>query len=425
MSHFARGGVLALGCLSALLVGYLATFSLSPRVIYGKDFVSPYLMARAIASGENPYTPLPDLTIKYLPEAPPSHYPHPTPHTPFMGILCTPLALLSYRNAAILWLVLQGVCLILSALLIRGVVAPTSPTPIALAVGLLCAATGPVVEELWLGQFSLLLLPLLCGAWNDLRAGREARGGLWLGLLLALKLMAWPIATFLALRKRWRAVASAVGVAIAANVLAGAVIGFGNVRNYYARVGPQVSAIYRVRGENFSAYALGRRLFEGVRPGFSGGVEAAPLWPSPELAALGGILAPLAVLVIGLCLARRAKDFDSSFGLLVCVSVLIGPTAWRPYLILAAIPISVAMLRLRGFKCRPWPSVCLGVAISLMAMPSFLVLDVAERLGVRSGDIITAAPLTAFIITALPAFALLALAWLLWRTDGAGKGGLI
>src|SRR5262249_59796277 len=92
MSHFARGGVLALGCLSALLVGYLATFSLSPRVIYGKDFVSPYLMAKAIASGGNPYTPLPDLTVRYLPETPPSHYPHPKPHPPFIGIPSAPLA---------------------------------------------------------------------------------------------------------------------------------------------------------------------------------------------------------------------------------------------------------------------------------------------------------------------------------------------
>src|SRR5262249_51518197 len=123
MSHFARGGVLALGCLSALLVGYLATFSLSPRVIYGKDFVSPYLMAKAIAGGGNPYPAVPYLPVSYLPEAPPSHYPHPTPHPPFMGILCAPLALLSYRNAAIFWLVLQGVCLMLCALLIRGVVA--------------------------------------------------------------------------------------------------------------------------------------------------------------------------------------------------------------------------------------------------------------------------------------------------------------
>lgn len=59
--------------------------SFQTDAVYDKDFIQPYLMARAILTGANPYTPLPDLTQTYL-GIPQQHLlPHPTPHSPFGG----------------------------------------------------------------------------------------------------------------------------------------------------------------------------------------------------------------------------------------------------------------------------------------------------------------------------------------------------
>jgi len=374
-------------------------------------------MAKAIIAGQNPYTPLPALAAQHLPEARDTQFQRPTPHLPFFGLLCAPLALLSYRAAATVWLALQGAGLILSTLMMRTVIAPKAPIAIACAVGLLCVATGPVIEELWIGQFNLLLLPFFCAAWIDLRKGREACGGIWLGLLLALKLTGWPIVIYLGLCRRWRAVVAAGAVVVTANLLSGVVIGFGALRDYYSKVGPQVALIYRNHYANFSAYGLGRRIFEGVRSGTSIGIEAPALWPSPSLATVFGVLAPLAALLYGLWLAKKSKDFDSAFGGLVCVSALISPIAWRQYLILAAIPLAIVIARLCKLRFPLWPTSGYGIVFCLIVMPTAAIRDAAGLLGVQQGEIASVSPLAGFILTALPACAALAMAWLPWRLE--------
>src|SRR5262249_20722017 len=224
------------------LIGIKRIFeSFFPPEIYRKDFIQEYLMAKAILNGVNPYLHLPDLAAIWMNHA--NNYnalKHPTPHPPVVGLLSLPFGLLSYQAAAVVWLIFELVCLSGSVLLLlrwwgKPINAGRAATLFGIALGWM-----PIVEELWLGQLSSCLLLLLLGAWFALRVEKDFLGGAMLGGLIALKLTAWPIVIFLALRRRWNGVIAAASVLVAANLLAMAVLGLGCVKNYYLEVGPQV-----------------------------------------------------------------------------------------------------------------------------------------------------------------------------------------
>ncbi|MGH9939095.1 MAG: glycosyltransferase family 87 protein, partial [Blastocatellia bacterium] len=302
------------------LVGIKRTIeSFGSPQIYKKDFIQEYLMAKAVLNGVNPYLPLPELAKMWMSHANYIELNHPTPHPPVSGLFTVPFALLSYETAAIIWLFFELACLLASvSLLLRWwggrMKARTVAACFAFALG-----WAPVTQDLWFSQLSCCLLLLLIGAWLALREGDDALGGALLGGLIALKLMAWPVVIFLALRRGWRGVLAAGAVMATTHLLVGVVAGFNCVKDYYVKIGPLLASFYRPHDSNFSAWTWGHRLFVG------GGenISAPPLWSSVALAHLFTYVAPLAILAFGMWLALRAKRFDTAFGALVCVAILV------------------------------------------------------------------------------------------------------
>lgn len=335
----------------ALLLGVMAIYydsssysriwqSLSAPVMYWKDCISPYLMAKAILNGVNPYLPLPQLAAQWLPQATPGD--HPTPHPPFVGILALPLGFMSYEKVALFWLIFELVCLLATLLLLlRWWGTSLNPIKVAVLFGLV-VLWPPVSEELWQGQFMSCLLLLLVGAWLALRSEKWVLGGALLGGMIVIKMMAWPIVLFLALRRQWRSVGAAAVVVITANLLAMAVMGVSVVTDYYFRVGPLNAKLWRPAEWNCSSWAWGIRLFEGA--GFS--YQLSPWWPAPTLALVATYVFPLIMLFVGIALAWRATSFDTAFSLLAVVSILVSPIAWYFYLLLGVIPFVVLGRRL-------------------------------------------------------------------------------
>jgi hypothetical protein len=393
--------------------------------IYRKDFIQEYLMAKAILKGVNPYLPLPDLASLCLSVADYNNVAnynvlkHPTPHSPVVGLLSLPLGFLSYEKAAIVWLVFELACLLIAICLVLRWWG--KPFKAATAVALLGIALGwmPVIEDLWLGQLGACLLPLLLGAWLALRAERNVLGGALLGGVIALKLMAWPIVIFLALRRKWGGVVAAVVVAVVTNLLAMAALGVNCVKNYYFNIGPQIAAAYRSHDCNYSSWTLGERLFAGYGYHFA----VPPLWPSATLASIGAYVVPSVILLFGLALALRASNFDTAFGLLIGVGILVNPVAWTHYLILAAIPIAIIARRLweMGFPkrmsylafCLWLPSMVNNGGLAHFAL-LFTILTTPEGVHVI--------PAAAGLLTLIPAVALIGLLWLVWRLDRAPQG---
>jgi Glycosyltransferase family 87 len=203
--------------------------SFLPPDCYRKDFIQEYLMAKAIRSGINPYLPLPDLAGLWMQAAAPLiPLRHPTPHPPIVGLLSLPLGGFDYRSAALLWLAVELLCLLGAiGLFLRWWGAPVSAATVLFLFGF-ALGWGPVIEELWLGQLSSCLLLLLLGSWLLIREGGDIRGGVLLGAVVALKLMAWPIVLFLALRRKWNAVLAAGATTALANLAA--MVGVGTER---------------------------------------------------------------------------------------------------------------------------------------------------------------------------------------------------
>lgn len=406
--------------LGAALISYQADSfrrvwqSLFAPVVYFKDCISPFLMAKALRHGVNPYLPLPELTARWLSAAHPVN--HPTPYPPFVAFVSLPLAFVSYETVTRIWLGLEIACVLGTILLLlRWWGTSLHPLKVAVILGL-SIVWMPLNEELWQGQFMSCLMLLLVGAWLSLRAGKQVLGGALVGALIAIKMTGSPIFLFLALRRKWRAVFSAAAVIIIANLLAMAALGPTVVIDYYHKVAPDNAKLWRPAEANMSAWAWGIRLFQGA--GFS--YHLHPLYDAPKLAEITTYLFPLAILLLGLTMAWRARNFDTTFSWLAFVSILFGPIAWYFYLLLAVIPIVVLARRL---TVQRFPLGASGLGLTFWVLmsvkPSFY--DHLAKSG--SSGMYNAAyhmvgvPFAAGLFTLIPTAALFGLLWLVYWTD--------
>jgi hypothetical protein len=388
--------------------------SFSPPEIYRKDFIQEYLMAKAMLNGVNPYLPVTELAAIWLDYAEYRQFTHPTPHAPALGLLALPLGLLDYGSAAVIWLVFEMACLLASlVLLLRWWGEPFNAATAAVLFGI--ALGWPVIMEgLWYGQVNLCMLLLLMKAWLSFREGKGALGGALLGVSIALKPMTWPIAVFLVLRRNWKGSIAAGAALGGANLIAVAALGLDCVRDYYLKVGPLVARIYQTYDFNYSAFTLGKRLFEGT--GFHYSVP--PLLHSAGLATFCTYAAPAMLLIAGLMLALRATSFDASFAVSICVSLLISPVAWPHYLILASIPM-VLIARNLHQKNFPRGMTCLAGGLLLLSSSSTALFNFGARLYATRPALEErpAVPFFIGLLTLAPSAALIAILCMVSRMD--------
>jgi len=400
--------------------------TLFPPYVYRKDVIQEYLLAKATLSGVNPYLPLSELAEQFIGSIPAPTLPHPTPHPPPVAILSLPLVLLTYEQAAVVWFLLEVACLFGSTYSLLRWLGIRSLFLWAPLIALMTLGWSPLQEGLILGQLMTFLLILLIGAWQLLRSGRDIQGGILLGCLIALRLILWPILIYLALRRNWRAVGAAGAIAIAANFVAALLMGFDRVAYYYLDVGASVSELYRNCELNFSAWALGWRFFDGTRTSVFVSLQAPPLIASPTAAHYASYVLPLVLLMVGLILAARERRFDISFGILICISLLISPVAWTYYITLASIPVVIVVRDLFTLKL-PGRETYAAIVIGLLMSISPRQLHVIALSLAGKGPAIdetTTVPFVAGLVTLVPALAVLGLLWLVYRLDRACPTGV-
>ncbi len=416
-----RWALVAAITLVGLLSLKLCIEALIPPHVYRKDLIQEYLLARAVLAGVNPYIPLSGLADRFIGPLPNPVFPHPTPHPPPVAIISLPLGLLTYEQAAVAWLLFEIAGLVVAVHLLLRELGRRPGLLLTLYVGLLVLGWNPFLDDLTVGQLMVPLLVLLILSWRDLRSGRAIRGGVFLGCVVALKLLAWPVVLWLLLRRNWRAAGAALVTVLAANAAAALLMGPDRVAHYYTAAGPAVSALYRAYDANISAWTIGWRVFEGTGAAVVMGLAAPPLVAAPEMAGVVSLVIPLVLLGLGLALALRARTFDGAFSILICVSILVNPVAWAHYLTLAAIPIVCAIRRLWVLGLLRGEAYILIIVGLLMAIaPRHLRALALLTIGSEPG---TAAPTVPFVIGWLPFIptlaAMLGLLWLAWRLDCA------
>jgi Glycosyltransferase family 87 len=328
-------GIASLCCTGViLLVGLLNPGRLNPPV--KSDFLQDYFLARAVISGIDPYVPLNELGVRF---GIPDDITHSSTHPPSFAVLCLPLGLLSFRQAAYLWLLVGLTSLLISLRLLFDVRGPGLPL-----IFLAALTWPPLWFDLSLGQLMIPQLLLLTLAWRGLRTKRDLIAGVLLGLTISIKLIAWPLLFLLLVRKRFTALYAALGVFAFTNLMALLLMGIHPVFTYYFRSGREIAQVYGNNAFNFSAWTIGARLFQGTTTVDAAWFHTMPLIDAPALATLASIVSVSAILLCAFFVALKAQDFDTSFAVLVSTSVIISPVAWIFYLTL--ILISFAKLRM-------------------------------------------------------------------------------
>ena len=392
-------------------VGLVISSLVSP---YAKDLRQGYLLAQAMAHGLDPYLPLPELGRVFLPGHPMDDMAHPSPHPFVVGWLSLPLALFTYEHAVVVWLLFELVCLGVSVVLFLRVLRVPASGWQTLAITFLAIGWWPVANELRWGQLTLLVVVMFLGAWLALRQGRDIAGGILLGGLALVKLAGWPIVLWLLLQRRWKAVWATGLFWSLLHGLAIALYGWPLVRDYYLKVGPEVSAIYRVWEMNFSAWTIGQRLFADSGDRFL----STPLWRSPLLASIVTIAVPLLIVGLGVWAARRLSSFDASFALLMALGVILNPVAWQHYLVMAAPALVLLVMRLRELQWPTRTTVVVALLLLTISVPYYwfrvLALHFAVGVSPAGKPIVPALPA---LLTLSIGVALCGLLWLLVKLE--------
>jgi alpha-1,2-mannosyltransferase len=246
-----------------------------------------------------------------------------TPWPPFAALGLAPLGLLARLSlpvATAVWSAISVACLAIAMVLVRRWGGWRT-------AALAFAATAvPIQTNFEHRNVNTLLLVLVVAAAADLEDSRERRAGLWLGLAAAIKAFPALLIPYLAMQRRWRALAIATAVAAGGTLLALAPYGAaGAVSNAADWLQSSLAPDrWQLSLNDQSLRALVLRI---------GGAPTV---------ALG--LAALCAVVVLVSAGTRSWDALSGLGTVLLASVLAAPIAWIHYYVLA-FPGWAAVLR--------------------------------------------------------------------------------
>ena len=181
----------------------------------------------------------------------------------------------------------------------------------------------PVINAWQTGNLTLLLVLGVAATWRY--RDSPLATGLVVGLMVSLKPIVWPLAIWLVLSRRYRALLYAGAVAAGLNAIAWSVIGFGQARDWLHLMATQMNLLYT---HGYALVALAARFGAGRN--------------------VGTVLQVLVtgILVIG-CFAcwRRHRDREL-FTLAVVLIVVASPRVDNHYFALFIVPLAIARPRL-------------------------------------------------------------------------------
>ena len=418
------GGAIAFMGLARLRL-ILMTLS-SPISYQQRDILQEYLMAKALVTRVNPYLPLDKLAEMFIGKFP--FLSHPAPYPPFVALISTPLLPLGINQLIVVWLIIELVFLAAIAAMLTVLWKGKINWIGALFIYFLLLAWYPVMVDLLFGQMTIILTTLVLAALLALRKNRKVLAGILIGFSVALKMFTWPIIIYFAIKKDWRAFISSAITVIGLNLLALAFLGFGPVSDYYLRVTIQVTAIYHSFLKNYSLWSIGYRLFEGTRPVGNGFIYAPPLVNLPKIAPIVSAGLAILFLVAGLIWARRAKDTEIAYSIMVCVLVGVSPIAWDHYYIMLVISIAILLMNLSRRSFPNGPTIISLITVFMILLFNEFIYVV--MFAIDGGPAVLQArgyqiSFSSSLLETLPMIELVVMTILLWRIGSSKPQGEI
>ena len=275
----------------------------------------------------------------------------PLKYPPLFYVAMRPWTWLPFRAAALAWLALGQVLLVVTAaLVLRRRAAEPARLVAVLAVA---ALSQPLVETLHLGQANVVVLALLALGWWGARQGRPWGAALALGLAVHVKpQFGLPIAALWWIGQR--AVAYRAAAVAAAGLAAGvAAVGPG-AHVDWVRHALAMPASLHAWSLNVAPHAALHRLLDG-------GLGARAVEPL-ALATSLAILAAVAYAARGRP-APGTPAFDWAFGLAVAAVPLVAPFSEEHHLVVLLLPLALLVL---APDASPRASVALAAAAVLL-----------------------------------------------------------
>ncbi len=321
--------------------------SLDKSLVYRKDFIQDYLMVRALKENHDPYLDVSKLKEILIPTNSTTVFLHPTPHTPLAAMFFYPFALLTYEEAAALWLIIELFLISLGMYKLVSFLFPGSSLyqrifSIAVVVG-----SRQVQVEFILAQQNSILFLLIVSFFLSYCRKQDILSGIFLGTSLALKFFGIPIILFLLISKNWKTLFSTASTFLSLFVLSGFFIGWKSVLYYFLHVCPKLPTIYRGHVGNQSIWVIGQRLF--------GGLHSQPQFPltAPPLIDWPNAVMPVTYLVVfGFTLfllihTARMKDPLLALSIMILFSVFFSPISWVHGFSLGWISIFIVLTKLQ------------------------------------------------------------------------------
>lgn len=308
------------------------------------DALSDWRAARLYPSGINPYTPLGQELIV----APIGH--PPTTIFWYLPMVDFPKALAGELTSLALWFFIVPHIYMCAKVL-------KWPAPMAWTALLvsLVFATNWFEYHFSVIQFSEVIAFLYLIAWLFLRSGRDALGGICIGLAATFKFFPIVMMAMLFFGWRWRALiwASATFGAIAAIMTYP--IGIQSWQTYFTMQKP-IMNIWYGSGQNSALSGL----LNQIRSPFCGGGILNPATSStPKIAAAGGCLLFALAVWASWSPLRRARIVDGTsidlpFALFATISVFMNPWVWEHYYVLAIQPLFIVTTEFAGLARRAY-----------------------------------------------------------------------
>jgi hypothetical protein len=316
-----------------VLVVTVAAIIWSAGSTLGYDFEAYAGAARRLIDGQRLYDPAIDVAGGF------AIYLYPPP----FAIAIVPLEWIGGQAAVWIWVGLMV------AAFVAGVALMPVRATVRWAVLLLGALDWPVLYSIKLGQVGPLLLVLFAIGWRAVGTaerpcppGSRIVLGATIGLGAIIKVQPAILLGWAALTGRWRSIAVAFGVGIAAALAATLVAGTQPWFDYPALLGRVSSPL--TTPHNFTPGAIAFQA--GVPESIAGAIQ----WAS------------VAATLVAVVVAARWRAADASYLVAVVASQLISPLLWDHYAMLLLLPVAWLLER------RQWWAVVIPLATSIVVV---------------------------------------------------------
>ncbi len=310
------------------------------------DFPQDYIAGQLLFAGKSLYPPdfmhLYETTFLKKSLPPGDRVQFMNAHPPFTALLLSPLWLLSFHTAALVWAITTAGCMFVIILLLLGS-EDESLLFFPLAV-LFAFAWKPFQLNLSMGQTSILVTLFVIAGWYFLKRSRDGMAGIALAMATMLKFYPGLLIVYLLISKRYKALLysficiGAVGV-----------VTFLTTRNdfvhFLSSVVPYDVHYWQAHLENYSLRGFAAKLFLSLRIVGTSGAFTASL-NQFHLDVFLYSMDALLLLLIGWGVKRYDFTGDAGYSVFIIAALLLSPLCWDHYLTLLLLPLIVLIKEL-------------------------------------------------------------------------------